>query len=128
MTDAPSRAVDSTDIGAGIGFGIDGFLAADIRVGRVLRAEDFSRAPKPAYKLWIDFGELGTLQSSAQITDLYDLDDLPGRTVLAVVNLPPQQVAGFLSEALVLGVPDENGRNAALITPDHHVEPGSRLM
>ncbi|MGC2655391.1 MAG: hypothetical protein WA317_17740 [Mycobacterium sp.] len=71
----------------------------------MIRAEEFARARKPAYKLWIDLGELGVRRSSAQITDLYTIDELNDRLVMAVVNLPPRQVADFISEVLVLGIP-----------------------
>jgi tRNA-binding protein len=107
---------------------IDAFLDVDIRVGRVIRAEKFPRARKPAYKLWIDFGELGVHRSSARITDLYTIDDLTDRFVLAVVNLPPRQVADFVSEVLVLGVPTNSGRNVVLVGPDREVSPGLRLL
>jgi tRNA-binding protein len=107
---------------------IEAFLDVDIRVGRVIRAEEFPRARKPAYKLWIDFGELGVHRSSAQITDLYTVDDLKDRLVLAVVNLPPRQVADFVSEVLVLGVPTDSGRNVVLVGPDREILPGLRLL
>ena len=108
---------------------IDAFLGIDIRVGRVIRAEEFPRARKPAYKLWIDFGgELGVRKSSAQITDLYGLDELKDRLVLAVVNLPPRQVSDFMSEVLVLGVPTDGHRKVVLVGPDHEVPVGLRLL
>jgi tRNA-binding protein len=107
---------------------MDAFLGVDIRVGRMIRAEEFQRARKPAYKLWIDFGELGVRQSSAQITDLYTVDELKDRLVLAVVNLPPRQVADFISEVLVLGVPTDGGRSVVLIGPDREVPVGLRLL
>ncbi len=107
---------------------IETFLDLDIRVGRVIKAEEFPRARKPAYKLWIDFGDLGIRKSSAQITDLYPLAELAGRLVLAVVNLPPRQVADFLSEVLVLGVPTDGDRAVALVGPDREVPLGLRLF
>lgn len=88
---------------------IDHFLAVDIRVGQVIRAERFPKARNPAYKLWIDFGDLGIRKSSAQVTELYTPEELQGRQVMAVVNFPPRQVADFLSEVLVLGVPTGEG-------------------
>lgn len=107
---------------------VETFLDVDIRVGRILKAEEFPRARKPAYKLWIDFGELGVRKSSAQITDLYHLDDLQDRLVLAVVNLPPRQIADFISEVLVLGVPTDGDRCVVLIGPDQEIRPGLRLL
>jgi tRNA-binding protein len=106
---------------------IEAFLDADIRVGRVIRVEKFPRARNPAYKLWIDFGQLGVHQSSAQVTDLYAVDELKDRLVLAVVNLPPRQVADFISEVLVLGIPTDGGRSVVLVGPDRDIAPGLRL-
>lgn len=107
---------------------IEAFFGIDIRVGRLIRVEEFPRARNPAYKLWIDFGELGVRQSSAQITDLYAVDELKDRLVLAVVNLPPRQVADFVSEVLVLGIPNDSGRGAVLVGPDRETSPGLRLL
>jgi tRNA-binding protein len=107
---------------------IETFLDVDIRVGRVIRAEEFPLARKPAYKLWIDFGELGIHRSSAQITDLYTVGELKDRLVLAVVNLPPRQVADFVSEVLVLGVPTDSGSSVVLVGPDRAISPGLRLL
>lgn len=105
----------------------DDFLAVDVRVGRILRAEPFPEARNPAYKLWIDFGpEIGEKKSSARITAHYSLDDLPGRLVLAVVNFPPRQIATMRSEVLVLGVPGQDGE-VVLIAPDKDVPLGGRL-
>ena len=105
----------------------DDFLAIDIRVGTVIRAEDFPEARKPAFKLWIDFGdEVGVKKTSAQITTLYALDSLVGRQVAAVVNFPPRQIGKFMSEVLTLGFTDKDG-NVALISPDHSVPNGGRL-
>ncbi len=97
----------------------------DVRVGRVLKVEDFPAARKPAYKLYIDFGSLGVKKSSAQITDLYAKEDLVGRQVVAVVNFPPLQVADFLSEVLVLGAVAEGG--VVLLKPDRTVPPGTPI-
>jgi tRNA-binding protein len=104
----------------------DDFLAVDMRVGRVVAAEDFPEARKPAYKLTIDFGpELGTKRSSAQITN-YAREDLEGRLVVAVVNFPPRQIGPFMSEVLTLGAGDEAG-NVILLAPDADVPLGSRV-
>jgi tRNA-binding protein len=104
------------------------FMKVDIRVGRITRAEPFPEARKPAYRLWVDFGaELGEKKSSAQITTHYDLEDLPGRKVLAVVNFPPRQIGPVKSEVLVLGVPDEAGE-VVLLTPDKDVPIGGRMF
>ena len=103
------------------------FEKVDIRVGRVIRAEDFPKAQNPAYKLWIDFGNLGVKKSSAQITRLYHKDDLTGRLVLAVVNFPPRQVADFMSEVLVLGVILDRGE-VVLVQPERDVPPGKRIL
>lgn len=105
----------------------DDFLKLDIRVGRVVKAETFPEARKPAYKLWVDYGpEIGVKKSSAQITVNYSLEDLEGRLVMGVVNFLPRQIGPFMSEALVVGVPDEKGE-VALIGPDGEVPLGARL-
>ena len=104
------------------------FLAVDIRVGTVLTAEPFPEARKPAYKLVIDFGpSIGVKKSSAQITERYTLDELPGRKVAAVVNFPPRQIGKFMSEVLTLGFADPDGA-VILFAPDHAVPNGSRLF
>jgi tRNA-binding protein len=106
---------------------IDDFLKLDVRVGVVIAAEAFPEARKPAFKLTIDFGpELGLRRSSAQITRNYGIGELVGRQVLAVVNLPPRRIAGFVSEALTLGVPDAEGE-VLLIAPDRPAPLGGRL-
>jgi tRNA-binding protein len=106
----------------------DEFFRADIRVGVIRRAEEFPQARNPAYKLWIDFGELGIRTSSAQLTAFYQPEQLTGRLVLAVVNFPPRRIAGFSSEVLVLGVPVGTQQNVALIQPDRPVPPGTRVF
>ena len=104
----------------------DDFLRVDIRVGRVVRVEEFPKARKPARKLWIDFGpELGQRKTSAQVAH-YAPEALLGRLVLAVLNFPPRQIADFLSQVLVLGVPDADGR-VTLLRPDDDVPLGGRM-
>ncbi|MFO8065583.1 MAG: tRNA-binding protein [Spirochaetia bacterium] len=102
------------------------FQSLDMRVGTVLSAEDFAEARKPAYKLRIDFGDLGVLQSSAQVTEVYRADELPGKQVVAVVNFEPKRIAGFKSECLVLGVDDAEG-NVVLLQPERPLPNGNRV-
>ena len=103
------------------------FAKVDIRVGRVIAAEEFPKARKPAYKLRIDFGPaLGVKSSSAQITKYYDPTDLVGKLVLAVVNFPPRQIATFFSEVLTLGVMLGEG-GICLVHPDRDVPLGSSI-
>ena len=103
------------------------FKRVDLRVGTIVEAETFPEARNPAYILTIDFGEeIGTLRSSAQITDLYTLDDLPGMQVVAVVNFPPKQIGPMMSECLVTGFHRDNG-DVVLTTPDAPVPNGTRL-
>ncbi len=102
------------------------FLKLDIRVGTILEAKNFEKAKKPAYQLKIDFGsEIGIKKSSAQITNLYTIEQLIGRQILAIVNFPPRQIADFMSEVLVLGIYSENG--VVLITPTQQVMNGDKL-
>jgi tRNA-binding protein len=104
------------------------FARVDIRVGRIVKAEPFPEARKPAYRLQIDFGStLGLKRSSAQLTVHYQPADLVGRLVLAVVNFPPRQIGPFMSEVLTLGVPGENGA-VVLTVPDKDVPIGGRLF
>lgn len=106
----------------------DDFLAVDIRAGRVVRAEPYPEARRPAIKLWIDFGhEIGERRSSAQITRHYQPEALIGKQVLAVVNFPPRQIGKFVSEVLVLGLPDTEGE-VVLLTPDKEVPVGGRIF
>jgi tRNA-binding protein len=107
--------------------GYDDFLKVDIRVGRVVRVEDFPEARKPAWKLYIDLGpELGEKRSSAQVKN-YTREELEGSLVMAVVNFPPRQIGPFMSEVLTLGVPDEDG-SVILLRPTHDVPVGGRMF
>ena len=103
------------------------FEKVEIRVGKIIKAEDFPKAKKSAYKLWIDFGDLGVKKSSAQITKLYQKKDLINKSVLAVTNFPPRQIADFMSEVLVLGVVIDDGE-VVLIQPDKEVPLGKRIF
>ena len=104
------------------------FEKVDVRVGTVVGAEAFPEAHKPSIKLMVDFGpEVGTRKTGAQLTAHYEPGGLVGRQVLAVVNFPPKRIAGFKSEALVLGVPDGSGE-VVLLSPDHEVPPGGRMF
>ena len=108
--------------------GYDDFLKVDVRVGRVVSADAFPEARKPAYKLTIDFGpDIGLKRSSAQITTHYTRDELVGRKVAAVVNFPPRQIGPFMSEVLTLGFPDAAGE-VVLIGVDRDVPVGGRLF
>lgn len=103
------------------------FEKVEIRVGKIIKLEDFPEARKPAYKLWIDFGDLSIKKSSAQITKLYQKQDLTHRLILAVTNFPPRQIADFMSEVLVLGVVLDDGE-VVLIQPDRDVPLGKRIL
>lgn len=103
------------------------FLKVDIRVGTIIRVEDFPEARKSAYKLEIDFGDLGRKRSSAQITYHYRKEDLVGKQVIAVVNFPPKQIGKFVSEVLTLGLPDDNG-NVVLLEPTMKVPNNGKLF
>lgn len=105
----------------------DDFLKVDVRVGKVVEAEVFPEARKPAYKMKIDFGpEIGLKKTSAQITKHYTPEELVGRLVMAVVNFPPRQIGPVMSEVLTLGVPDDEGE-VVLLSPDKDVPIGGRL-
>jgi tRNA-binding protein len=107
---------------------IEDFDRLDIRAGTVVDAQPFPEARKPSIRLWVDFGgTIGVKRSAAQITVHYAPDRLIGRQVMAVVNFPPRRIAGFESEVLVLGVPDENGA-VVLMKPDLRVPDGGRMF
>ena len=107
---------------------IEDFEKLDIRVGQIVSAENIPEARKPAYKLIIDFGaDIGLKKSSAQITKHYQVEELSGKLILGIINLPPRQIGPFISEVLTLGVPDEKGE-VILITPDIALaRPGGKL-
>jgi tRNA-binding protein len=102
------------------------FEKVDLRAGTILEVNDFPQAKKPAWQLTIDFGELGQRKSSAQITDLYDKQELIGKQVIAIVNFPPKQIANFFSECLVLGVYTDK-KEVVLLTPDKPVGNGWKI-
>ena len=123
-----SNASDVPDMMAFAMITFADFERVDIRVGRIVHAEAFPEARKPAYKLRIDFGpEIGIRKSSAQLPARYHLDELEGRLVMAVVNFPPRQIGPFMSEVLTLGVPDATGA-VVLVVPDKDVPRGGRLF
>lgn len=103
------------------------FQKVDIRVGTIVHVEDYPEARKPAYKLEIDFGDLGRKRSSAQITRRYRKEELIGKQVIAVVNFPPKQIGKFMSEVLTLGLPDDEGQ-VVLLEPNVKVPNGGRLF
>jgi len=103
------------------------FTKIELCVGRIIRAEEFPEARKPAYKLWIDFGEYGVKKSSAQITRLYSIEDLVNRMIVAVTNFPVKKIAGFSSEVLVLGAVGDR-EDVVILGVDRDVEPGTRVL
>jgi tRNA-binding protein len=105
----------------------EAFFNVDIRVGKVLRCEAFPEARRPSYRLLIDFGPLGTRRSAGRLTDHYQPDDLVGRLVIAVINLPPRQIGPVRSEVLVLGVYQHGGEQVVLLRPDVDCSLGDRI-
>ena len=105
---------------------VQAFGLLDLRVGRITRAEPNTGARKPSYRLWVDFGKAGERTSSAQLTDVYRAEELVGRQVIAAVNLGSRRIAGFVSEVLVLGVPNEAGQ-VVLLQPERPVPLGGRV-
>lgn len=104
----------------------DDFAKIDIRVGTITEVNNFPKAKNPAYQITIDFGELGTKKSSAQITHLYEQGSLIGRQVIAIVNFPPKQIANFFSECLVLGIYTDK-KEVVLLAPDRPVQNGWKI-
>jgi tRNA-binding protein len=104
----------------------ENFLKLKILCGTIVKAETFTKAKNPSYKIWVDFGEIGIKQSSAQITKHYKTEDLIGTQVIGLVNIPPRNIAGFISEFLLLGLEHEDG-GIVLIKPDKLVPNGKIL-
>ncbi len=106
---------------------IDDFQKLEVRVGKIIKAEDFPEARKPSYKLTIDFGgEIGIKHSSAQLVDNYSKEELEGKLVMGVVNLEPRQIGPFISEVLTVGIPDED-HHCILVVPDKKAALGVKL-
>jgi tRNA-binding protein len=105
----------------------DAFAALDLRLGRIIRAEPNERARRPSYKLWIDFGPLGQKTSNAQLRALYRVEDLVGRLIVAAMNLGARNIAGFMSEVLVLGVPDSAG-DVVLLSVERDAPLGAKVF
>jgi tRNA-binding protein len=104
------------------------FAEIDMRVGTIVKVENFPQAKKPAYKIWVDFGlEIGIKQTSAQVTANYTIEQLMGKQIVGVINLDVKKIAGFNSEFLLTGVNDEKG-NVVVLSPDKHTEEGSTVF
>jgi tRNA-binding protein len=107
---------------------INDFLKVDLRIGTIIKAEDFKEARNPSYKIWADFGpEIGVKKTSAQITRLYKLEELTGKQILGVVNLKPKQIANFISEFLLTGFANQD-QQIVLAQPQQPVPNGARLI
>lgn len=102
------------------------FINVEMRVGTIISAEQFKEARNPAYKMVVDFGEFGKRKTSAQITELYNAEEIIGKQVIAVVNFPPKQIANIMSECLILGGVGET-KEVTLIQPERKVENGTRI-
>ncbi len=103
------------------------FQKIDIRVGTITQVEDFKEARNPTYKVWVDFGEFGIKQSSAQITKYYSKDELVGRQVVCIVNFAKKQIANFFSEVLIMGAYDGSQNNVVLLQVERNVKNGSKI-
>jgi tRNA-binding protein len=104
----------------------DEFIHVEMRVGTVIAAESFPEVRNPAYKITIDFGEFGTRKTSAQVTALYQAEELIGKQVVAVINFPPKQIANMMSECLILGGIGDN-KEVTLLQPERKVKNGTRI-
>ena len=104
----------------------ENFLSLSIHTGTIVKAELFPKAKNPSYKIWVDFGDLGMKQTSAQVTIRYQIEELIGMQILGLLNIPPRNIAGFISEFLLLGLEDENG-SIVLVQPQYSVPNGALL-
>ena len=104
----------------------DEFMKVEMRIGTIISAEVFKEVKNPAYKMVVDFGEFGLKKTSAQITQLYTVEHLIGKQVVAVINFPPKQIANLMSECLILGGLGDN-KEVILIAPDRKVANGTKI-